>query len=346
MATGNPYLDAAQQTTAGNVQQAQAATAANRINQSTPYANLNYQQTGTDAQGNPIWSANQTLAAPLQSALGNIQQNVANTTQNAFNANPYQAQTGQGFTGMEGWDKATALINQRLQPQMAQAAESNTAALANQGIVPGTQAYENAMRTFNQGQNDLRTQAQLAGSQVQNTMQGQSLAQQQANNAALGQNFTQNYNAYNNPLQQLGAFQQGTQPGYVNPYSQATVAGPDYLGAYSTQNAQAIAAQNAANARTANTQSGLYGLGSAALLGGGGLSNLLGTAGTATTAGSGLMGLGSALTGAGTGISNWWNNLGGMDNSPYYQNFADTGWTNQSNIGTGTMGFGTDAVGF
>ena len=317
MATGNPYLDAAQQTTAGNVQQAQAATAANRINQSTPYANLNYQQTGTDAQGNPIWSANQTLAAPLQSALGNISQNVANTTQNAFNASPYQAQTSQGYTGMEGWDKATALINQRLAPQMAQAAESNTAALANQGIVPGTQAYENAMRTFNQGQNDLLTQAQLAGSQVQNTMQSQSLAQQQANNAALGQNFTQNYNAYNNPLQQLGAFNQATQAGYVNPYSQATVAGPDYLGAYSTQNAQAIAAQNAANAKTANTQSGLYGLGSAALLGSGGLGGLLGTAGTATTAGTGLMGLGNALTGAGTGISNWWNNLGSSNPISY-----------------------------
>ena len=297
MATGNPYLDAAQQTTAGNVQQAQAATAANRINQSTPYANLNYQQTGTDAQGNPIWSANQTLAAPLQSALGNIQQNVANTTQNPFNASPYQAQTGQGFTGMEGWDKATALINQRLQPQMAQAAQSNTAALANQGIVPGTQAYENAMRTFNQGQNDLLTNAQLAGSQVQNTMQGQSLAQQQANNAALGQNFTQNYNAYNNPLQQLGAFQQGTQPGYVNPYSQATVAGPDYLGAYSTSNAQQIAAQNAANAKTANTQAGLYGLGSAALLGSGGIGNVGGLANL------GASGLGS--------LSQWWNNLGG-----------------------------------
>ena len=351
--TGNPYLDAARQTTAGNMQQAQAATAANRINQSTPYANLQYQQTGTDAQGNPIWSANQTLAAPLQSALGNIQQNVANTTQNAFNASPYQAgQVGQGpqfnqignaanlqsqvqGTGMEGWDRATALINQRLAPQMAQAAESNTAALANQGIVPGTKAYENAMRTFNQGQNDLQTQAQLAGSQVQNTMFGQNLAagqfgnqaltqqnqnqlanlgfnnatgQQgfanqlagtQANNAAQAQNFTQNYNAYNNPLQQLGAFQQGTQPGYVNPYSQATVAGPDYLGAYSTQNAQAIAAQNAANARTANTQSGLYGLGSAALLGSGGLGGALSGAGNA------IGGIGSGLA----GISNWWSSL-------------------------------------
>jgi hypothetical protein len=250
---------------------------------------------------------------------------------------------------MEGWDKATALINQRLAPQMAQAAESNTAALANQGIVPGTQAYENAMRTFNQGQNDLQTQAQLAGSQVQNTMQGQSLAQQQANNAAQGQNFTQNYNAYNNPLQQLGAFQSGTQPGYVNPYSQATVAGPDYLGAYSTQNAQAIAAQNAANAKTANTQSGLYGLGGAALLGGGGLSGLFGNTGNnslasgALTSGTGLAGLGQN---AYNGINNWWSgltnpNLGGgsaYDASSAISNagniFGDTG------AGTTTNSFG------
>ena len=77
-------------------------------------------------------------------------------------------QTGVNGTGMQGWDAATALINQRLQPQMAQAAESQKAQLANQGLVPGTQAYDNAMRSFNQGQNDLLTQAQLQGANVQN----------------------------------------------------------------------------------------------------------------------------------------------------------------------------------
>jgi hypothetical protein len=296
MATGNPYLDAAIATQQGNLAGAQQATAANRINQNTAYGNLNYQQSGTDAQGNPIWSANQTLAPQLQGTFNNITGNLANTTANPFNANQYNAGTSQGFTGMEGWDKATALINQRLQPQMAQAAESNTAALANRGIVPGTQAYENAMRTFNQGQNDLLTNAQLAGSQVQNQLQNQSLAQQQANNQALGQNYTQNFNAYNNPLQQLGAFRGATTPGYVNPYSQAAVSGPDYLGAYSTQNAQAIAQQNAANAKTAGTQAGLYGLGTAALIGSGGLNGL------ANLGKSGVNGL--------SGISDWWNSLG------------------------------------
>jgi len=260
MATGNPYLDAAQQTTAGNVQQAQAATAANRINQVTPYGSLNYTQ-GVDANGNPTWTANQQLSQPLQ--------NLTNTSLaglQASQANPmYGINPGQTYSDA---------IMQRLKPQQAQAQEMNTAALANQGIVPGTAAYENAMRTFNQGQNDQLTSAIVGG------MNTGLQAQQLQNQTAAG-------------IKSLAS------PNYVNPYSQATVAGPDYLGAYSTQNAQAIAAQNAANARTANTQSGLYGLGSAALLGGGGLGGALSGAGNA------IGGIGSGLA----GISNWWSSL-------------------------------------
>jgi hypothetical protein len=294
--TGNPYLDAAQQTTAGNLQQAQLATAANRVNQNTPYGSLQYVQ-GTDANGNPTWTANQTLSQPLQqltdTSLAGLQ---------ASQANPmYGINPGQTYSDA---------IMQRLQPQQAQAQEMNTAALANRGIVPGTAAYENAMRTFNQGQNDQLTSAIVGG--MNTGLQAQQLQNQTAAN-----------------IKSLAT------PGYVNPYTQATVAGPDYLGAYSTQNAQAIAAQNAANARTANTQSGLYGLGSAALLGSGGI-------------GGALSGIGSAVGGIGsglTGISNWWNSLSPMDNSPYYQNFADTGWLNQSNIDSNTMGFGWDSLG-
>jgi hypothetical protein len=287
----NPYIQAAQATTMGNMYGAQAATQANRINQNTPYANLNYVQ-GVDANGNPTWTANQQLAQPLQTALGNIQGQLAQSTANPFDASQYQAQTGQGYTGMEGWDKATGLINQRLQPQIEQSQERLQAQLANQGIVPGTEAYNRAMTLQGQKTNDLMTQAQLAGSQVQNQLQGQSLAQQQANNAALQQNYTQALQQRNMPLQQLGAFQSATTPGYINPYTQAAVAGPDYLGAYTTGNAAAIAAQNAANAKTANTQAGLYGLGSAALLGGGGVGGLLGLGSQAL---SGLSGLGKDL---------------------------------------------------
>jgi hypothetical protein len=288
-ASTNPYIQAAQATTLGNLYGARAATQSNRINQNTPYANLQYTQS-LDANGNPVWTANQQLAQPLQQSLGNIQSQLAQSTANPFDINKYQAQTGQGYTGMEGWDRATGLINQRLQPQIEQSQERLQAQLANQGIAPGTEAYNRAMTQQAQKTNDLLNQAQLAGSQVQNQLQGQSLAQQQANNAALQQNYQQALAQKNLPLNQLGAFQQATTPGYVNPYSQAAVAGPDYLGAYTTSRAADIAQQNAANARTANTQNGLFGLGSAALLGGGGIGSL----GTNGVGGSGLLGLGGS----------------------------------------------------
>ena len=80
----DPY-EAARQTTAGNLYGAQTATAANRVNQITPYGSLNYQQSGTDQFGNPIYSATQSIAPELQGTFGNIVQNVSQTTGQQFN---------------------------------------------------------------------------------------------------------------------------------------------------------------------------------------------------------------------------------------------------------------------
>ena len=246
--TTDPYIAAAQSNYQGNLANAQYATQSNRVNQSTPYGSLNYTQ-----NPNGSWNANQSLSQPLQqltdSSIAGLQ---------ASQNNP--------MSGINPGQSYSDAIMQRLQPQMQQSQEQNTAALANQGIVPGTQAYDNQMRTFNQGQNDLLTSAQING------MNTGIQAQQLQNQTAAG-------------IKSLST------PNYINPYTQATVSGPDYLGAYTTSQGQQIAQQNAANARTANTQSGLYGLGSAALLGGGGLSGLIGNTGNGVNAGSGLLGL-------------------------------------------------------
>jgi len=343
----NPYYQAANAQALGNLAGAQTATAANRVNQNTPYANLNYTQT-VDANGNPTWTANQTLSQPLQTALGNIQGQLASSTASPFDVSPYQAgQIGQGpqlqnlgaaanqqgignaptlqsqvqGTGMEGWDKATGLLMNRLNPQIQQSQERLQAQLANQGIAPGTEAYNRAMTQQGQTTNDLLTQAQLAGSQVQNTMFGQNLqagqfgntaltqgnanqlanlgfsnqaqqqnyanqqamlqqnnaaaqqqysnqiAAQQANNAAMGQNYSQNLAARNLPLSQLNAFQQGTTPGYVNTPLQAASTGADYMGALGSLTNANIAAENARLGQATANTSGLYGLGSAGILG-------------------------------------------------------------------------------
>ena len=250
----DPFTQSAQRTSIANLAGAQNAVSANRVNQITPYQNLQYQQTGTDANGNPVWSATQSLAPQFQGSLNNLAANVGQTTQNAFNPTNLP---NMGINPSESYSDA---IMRRLQPQIQHQTEMNDAQLANQGIVPGTEAYANAKRVLGQQQNDLLTSAQIGGIGVG----------QQANQQA----FNQQLQTYNNPLQQLAAFNQGAQANYVNPYNQAAVSGPDYLGAAATSNAAAIAAQNARNAQTANMQSGIFGLGSAALLGGGGVNGL------------------------------------------------------------------------
>lgn len=272
--SANPYIQAAQATTMGNLYGARAATQANRINQNTPYGSLNYVQ-GVDANGNPTWTANQQLSPELQaltqSSLAGLQ---------ASQANPmYGINPGQTYS---------EAIMQRLQPQMQQQQKAQAAALANQGIVPGTVAYDNAMRTFNQQQNDLLTSAQIQG--MNTGLQAQNLQNQTASNIKALAN-----------------------PNYINPYTQAAVSGPDYLGAYTTSNAANIAAQNAQAAKTANLQNGLFGLGSSAILGAGGLGNLGSSIlGGATTLG-GLLGLG-ATPGLGQ-TTNW---LGQVVTDPTY----------------------------
>lgn len=259
----NPYIQAAQATTMGNLYGAQAATQANRMNQSTPYANLTYTQ-GVDANGNPTWTANQTLNPQLQalteSSLAGLQ---ASQNNPMYGINP-----GQTYSDA---------IMSRLQPQIAQSNEALQAQLANQGIAPGTEAYNRAMTLQGQKTNDLLTSAITGG--MQTGLQAQNLQNQQAAN-----------------IKSLAS------PGYVNPYTQAAVAGPDYLGAYTTSRAADIAQQNADIAKTTGMQQGLYGLGSAALLGSGGIGGLLGLG---SQAASGLSGLGGSLSDFfGTGVTN------------------------------------------
>jgi hypothetical protein len=226
--TTSPYFGAAQAQTLGNLAGAQQAAQANRVNQVTPYGNLNYTQQ-TDQYGNPTWTATQSLSPELQaltqSSLQGLQQS--------------QAKPMYGINPGETYSDA---IMRRLQPQMAQSAESNTAALANQGIVPGTQAYNNAMRTFQQGQNDLLTSAQIGG--MQTGLQAQQLQGTQA-----------------------GQIKSLATPTFINAPQQAAVSGPDYMGALATQTNANIAAQNAALGQATSNTAGLYGLGSAGILG-------------------------------------------------------------------------------
>jgi hypothetical protein len=257
------YTGAARETAAGNLDAARANIAANRVNQYTPYGSLEYQQSGQDPYGNPMWSATQSLA-PAQQQLLDYQNKaslglgeltgkglgyVSNMLDNPFDTS---ALPTTGFNPSQSYQDA---YMQRLAPQLQQGRERLEQQLANQGIQLGSEAYDRAMSNQAQRENDL-----LLGA----TTQGFGVGQQARQSALQEQAYLRN-----EPLNTLSAVRTGAQvqgPTFVNPAMQANTAGPDILGA--TQmgyNAQmgAANAQNAAN--NAMTQ-GLFSLGGAALM--------------------------------------------------------------------------------
>ena len=240
------YASLAEQTAANNLKAAQTATAANRVNQITPYGSLNYTQTGEDKYGNPMWTATQSIAPELQGL-----------TNKVFGG--LESQYGQNFTGgnlpsygIDPGQTYSDAIMKRLQPQMQMEQKQFDAQMANQGIPVGSEAYTNAARVFQQGQNDKMTSAITGGIGVG----------LQANQQQYGQNLTN----YQLPLNVANQVKGLTTPGYVNSAQQATPAGADLFGAgMAGYNAQ-MGQYNANQAGQQNTMGGLFGLGSAALM--------------------------------------------------------------------------------
>jgi hypothetical protein len=256
------YRAAAQETAQGNLDAARVATAANRVNQVTPYGNLDYTQSGTDPYGNPTWTATTSLSDVGQQLLNNQNQTslgLGSTINSALGR--VQSTMGQEFnpvlpsTGMNPGQSYQDAYMQRLAPQLEQSRESTTAALANQGIAPGTQAYENAMRQQAMRENDL-----LLGATTQGFGVGQ-----QANQQAYNQAMTN----YNMPLNTLSALRSGSQvqnPTFVNSAQQATTSGADILGATQMGYNAQMGDFNAKQAAQQNLNSGLMGLGGAAMM--------------------------------------------------------------------------------
>ena len=251
------YTAAANATAAGNLTAAQAATAANRVNQVTPYGNLNYNQTGTDSQGNPTWTATTSLSDVGQQLLNNQNNaslglgsaitsqlgNVQNTMSQPFNPNLPQV----GINAGQNYQDAAM---QRLSPQIQQGREALNNQLANSGIPVGSEAYNRAQMNQAQKENDLY---------AANTTQGFNTglaANQQAYNQAMTN--------YNMPLNTLSALRSGSQvqnPTFQNAPQQATTSGADVLGASQMGYNAQMGGFNAANAAQSNFNSGLMGLG-------------------------------------------------------------------------------------
>ena len=258
------YGAAARETAQGNLDMARMATAANRVNQVTPYGNLTYTQTGQDSFGNPMWTATQQLS-PEQEQIrmqqAGLSSGLLSTAQQGLDyAGNLLAKPGIDTSllpqvGINPGEMYSDAIMRRLQPQLAQEKSAFDAQMANQGIATNSEAYANAKRQFDQTQNDRLTAAQIGG---MNT----GLAANQQGFAQAGYNQMQ-------PINVINALRTGSQvqaPSYVNPASQATTQGPDILGATGQQYNAQLAQTNANNAGMANFTSGLMNLGGAAMM--------------------------------------------------------------------------------
>jgi hypothetical protein len=257
------YTAAARETAAGNLAAAQTATAANRVNQITPYGSLTYSESGTDSRGNPIWTATQALSPAQQQlldyqnqtsmGLGKLAGQGLGYVEDMLNT-PFDTSKlpTTGFNPSQSYQDA---YMQRLQPQIQQGQERLQQRLANQGIDIGSEAYDRAMQAQAKAENDL-----LLGA----TTQGFGVGQQARQQALQEQAYLRN-----EPLNTLSAVRTGAQvqgPQFVNSAQQANTAGADILGAQQMQYNAQMGDFNAKQAAQQNFNQGLMGLGGAGIM--------------------------------------------------------------------------------
>ena len=149
-----------------------------------------------------IGNAQDILNTPFSANLPNLQTSLGQPGQLNYGpqAGLYGAQSGLDLSGVAQMPVNAGMTGQqaimsRLAPQIEQSRAANEQRLANQGITPGSEAYNNSMRTQGEQQNDLYTQAALQGIGLDTAanQQGfnQALGAGGFYNTAQGQNFGQ-----------------------------------------------------------------------------------------------------------------------------------------------------------
>lgn len=255
------YSGAAAATAAGNLEATRAASAANRINQYTPYGNMTYNRDPNAATPDDGWSVTQSLSPGQQEILDrntNLSTGLLGTAETGLGkvdellANPTIDESKLASMPISGMSVQDAIMS-RLEPQMGRQREQLSQTLANQGIPIGSEAYTNAMTDQGNQENDLMTQAALQGIGTGLTARQQGI-QEQA--------FTQD-----RPLNVVNALRTGSQvtsPQFTNVPQQQTTTGADYLGAAKQSGAwdQNVFNQNVGSHN--NMVSGLFSMGSSA----------------------------------------------------------------------------------
>jgi len=281
------YTSAANAQGQQNLQAAQTQTQLNRPNQNTPWGSQTWSQDPNNANQ---WTSNITLDPSQQNLLNSqnqmsqgladvAQQNLGRVGQaesQPFDTSQLPALSGApqttnidnlGVDRQKYEDAMMARQNQGFNQQQ----ESLNQQLANQGVTPGSDAYNRAYQPLNQSRVDAQNQAYLASGQEQSRMFGlgnqqfnQNLQANQFGNQARQQGIQEQSYLRSQPLNELNALRSGSQVNAPQ-FSQYNNAGtvmpaPTFQGAQANYGAaNGIYGQNTGTYN--NTLGGLFSLG-------------------------------------------------------------------------------------
>jgi hypothetical protein len=168
----------------------------NQYDQNTPFGSLSYTQSGTNPDGTPKYSVNQSYTPEVQSIIDNL----LSKGQSASNVDL----SGDAITSRQ-----MGLYDKYMDPIFSKQKNSLESDLWNKGIRPGSKAYGDAMNLNSRNTDDALTNFLL---------QSRGQAQNEATTEGMF------------PFQQLGAAVGATQPNYAQT-PQAQVQTPNYEGA-------------------------------------------------------------------------------------------------------------------
>jgi len=257
------YVGAAQAESYGSTQSAIATNLMSHPDTYTPLGSQTWEQTGVASVPSvhgqpgfsfPTYSQNITLS-PEQQYLYDMQTSLSGGLlelgQNSLNqvsqslASPFDLSSVQDIA-----DQSYEMQTSRLDPRWQANRERQENQLYNQGLSPGTEAWDNAMRSFGESENDAYNQARLSSiSTMPQTYQLEAANRMQ-------------------PLTEFNAIRTGTQPQMpqFQPVQYAGTQGPQYMNAAVGQGNFSIDAYGQQVGGYNNMMSGLASLGSAAII--------------------------------------------------------------------------------
>lgn len=289
------FTGAAKEQGQQNLQAAQTQTQLNRPNQNTPWGS----QTWSQDPNNPNqYTSNITLDPAQQSLLNSsnqISQGLADVGQQnlgrvgqaqaqPFDTSQYAPLAGAPSVGkIPGTDDFSAdrrryedAIMSRNNTDFDRQQESLNQTLANQGVTPGSDAYNRAYDQFNRAKVDARNQATLAGGQEQSRMFGlgsqaeaqrfgEQMGANQFGNQARQQGIQEQSYLRQLPLNELNALRTGSQvnaPQFTQYNNAGNVMPPPTFPAAQAQYGAANGLYGQNTGMYNNTIGGLFNLGS------------------------------------------------------------------------------------